>query len=61
MQMPNNLEINKKKFYQLFDDLLKRGEDRDELEFWETIFDTLEEDEQLKLLGNLEAELKKLA
>lgn len=59
--MPNNLEINKKKFYQLFDDLLKRGEDRDELEFWETIFDTLEEDEQLKLLGNLEAELKKLA
>lgn len=44
----------------LISELVKFGEDKDELEIWLTVFPDLEAGEQNELLGNLRAELEQL-
>ena len=46
-----------KKLEEISDELVKQGEDPAELAFWEAIFDHLTEEEQKKILANLEKEL----
>lgn len=45
---------------QIIDDLITLGENRDELEFWKTIYPDLSASEQKELMNNLENELQKL-
>ncbi len=40
--------------------LLKLGEDKDELDFWLSLYDDLDPAEQRELTANLEGELQKL-
>ena len=44
----------------LIDKLVSHGEDKAELDFWRSIFDSLKPEEQDKLVANLTAELKRL-
>jgi hypothetical protein len=42
------------------DQLVALGEDKVELDFWLSVFDLMNEEEQIKLFDNLSKELKKL-
>jgi len=57
MQQTN---LQRARFDELFEKLIKKGEDRDELGFWSEIFDSLTIEEQQKLIANLEKELAAL-
>ena len=46
--------------YELIDELIQLGDDRDELEFWKSIYPNISADEQRALVSNLEKELKEL-
>lgn len=45
---------------ELIDQLMALGEDRDELEFWRSLYPNVSSDEQKALLTNLEKELEEL-
>ena len=51
---------NKEKFLELSKKLVALGETAEEFEFWEKIFEDLEEDRQRELIKMLEDELKQL-
>ena len=45
---------------ELIDQLIALGEDRDELEFWRSLYPNISSDEQKALLSNLEKELEEI-
>jgi hypothetical protein len=45
----------------LIGELIKRGEDKDELEYWRDIYPNLDEKEQQKLIDSLKKELAELS
>ena len=45
---------------ELIDQLIALGEDRDELEFWRSLYPNVSPDEQQALLSNLEKELEEI-
>ena len=49
-----------KKLKEIVDELVKRGEDPAELAFWVAIFNHCTEEEQKKIMVNLEKELEDL-
>lgn len=46
--------------HELIEELIRLGDDRDELEFWKSLYPSMSEDEQQALISNLEHELKAL-
>jgi hypothetical protein len=46
---------------ELIDELIKHGEDRDELQYWKDIYPDLSEEEQQKILDSLKKELVELS
>lgn len=49
-----------KKVYALIEALIQLGEDRDELEFWKSLYPNMPPDEQRELITNLEKEIKEI-
>ena len=54
------MSLEKEKLENIIKKLTDLGEDKQELKFWQEIFDDLKEEEKQNLLNNLEEELKKL-
>ncbi len=48
------------RLHNLIDELIHLGDDRDELEFWKSIYPSMSEEEQGTLISNLEKELEEL-
>lgn len=54
------MNITKEQLHVVIEQLVAQGEDARELHFWEEIFDTMNEDERMKLMKNLEDEMERL-
>lgn len=53
-------ETKKEELKNIIEELLKLGEDRDELQYWSEIFEDLTPEEQEGILNNLKTELEEL-
>ncbi len=53
--------MNKETFQEIITKLIALGEDKEELEFWLSIFDDLSEERQTEIFLNMQEELEALA
>lgn len=49
--------MNKQEIDNIINQLIEKGEDKDELQYWQAIYDDLPEDKQALLYVNLKQEL----
>ncbi|KKT41047.1 MAG: hypothetical protein UW30_C0013G0016 [Candidatus Giovannonibacteria bacterium GW2011_GWA2_44_13b] len=54
------MDLSKERFEKVILRLIELGEDKEELEFWRSIFDKLSETKKEKLISNLEKEKETL-
>lgn len=54
------MDQSKERFEKLIEELIELGEDREELEFWLSIYDNLADEKKEKLIDNLTREAEEL-